>query len=498
MDQYEYVRIAHRVYGKKIREIARETGHSRSTIKKALRGEYLGYGPRESQPYPALGPYVGIIDRWLGEDQERPRKQRHTAIRIYHRLCREHGFDGGASTVRRYVREARLKIGLDPSGVFLPLDPELGMEAEVDWGNCHALVAGEYALLKLFCMRSKGSGKPFACCFPCERQQALLEGHIEAFRFYGGVFRTLIYDNLTTAVDKVLRGKDRKLQEGFRRFGAYYNFTPRFCNVNQAHEKGGVEGLVGYVRRNFLVPVPEVASLEELNAHLLAECIRYGDHRIAGREKTVKELFDQEKGHLLVLPEIPFSNVDIASGKVDKYSTVVIDKNRYSVPTNYAGLRIRVVIYVGRVDIFYGSRRIAGHERLYGNNKWQLDPLHYLELLSRRPQAFDSARPIRQWRTRWPLSMEQLLGRFCDSQGSTRGIKDFVRVLMLFKEHEEKEVLQAVEAAVKARVSSSEAVEHLIMRDQTVSFEPSRLPPGHWPTFPPPDLSVYAGIGGGL
>jgi len=495
VDQYAYIRIAHRVYGKGIREITRETGQSRNTVKKALRGEYEGYSERGRQPFPVLGSYLAIIDGWLKEDLERPRKQRHTAVRIYNRLRREHGFEGGESTVRRYVREARRRLGVTPSQVFIPLEPELGMEAEVDWGNCHAIVAEQYVRLKMFCMRSKGSGKPFVQCFPCERQQAFFEGHMEAFSFYGGVFRTLIYDNLTTAVEKVLKGKDRKLQESFEKFRAYYNFEARFCNLEQGHEKGGVEGLVGYARRNFLVPLPRVESLEELNGHLLAECAAYGDHRIAGRDRAVKELFNEEKQHLLSLPEIPFSNLDTACAKVDKYSTVMVDKNRYSVPTRYWQLRVRVVLYVGRVEIFYGSQRIAAHERVYGNNKWQLDPMHYLELLSRRPQAFESARPIRQWRAEWPDSFEKLLERFREAQGASHGTKEFIGVLMLFEKNEPKDVITAVETAVNAGVSSREAVEHLLRREKGAGNDASPNALGTWPTLPLPDVSVYSRIG---
>lgn len=495
MDQYAFIRIAHRVYGKGIREIARDTGHSRNTVKKALRGEYEGYSARGKQPFPALGPYLATIDRWLKEDMDQPRKQRHTAVRIYNRLRTECSFEGGESTVRRYVREARRRLGVNPAQVFIPLEPELGMEAEVDWGSCYAIVAGEHVKLKMFCMRSKGSGKPFVQCFPCERQQAFFEGHIEGFSFYGGVFRTLIYDNLTAAVEKVLRGKERKLQESFGKFRAYYNFDARFCNRDQAHEKGGVEGLVGYSRRNFLVPIPRVESLEELNACLLAECVAYGDHRIEGRDKTVKELFEEEKQHLLPIPEVPFSNLHTASAKVDKYSTVMIDKNRYSTPTRYAGLRVKVLLYVGRLEIFYGSQRIAAHERLYGNNKWQLDPMHYLELLAQRPQAFESARPIRQWRAKWPASLEKLLERFCKAQGPSNGIKEFIGVLMLFGDHGGKEVIKAVEAAVAAGVSSKEAVEHLLRTDKEAGRGGSPKPLDNWKTLPPADVSVYSQIG---
>jgi transposase len=495
VDQYAFIRTAHRVYGKGIREIARATGHSRNTVKKALRGEHEGYSSRGMQPFPALGPYVTTIERWLTDDMDQPRKQRHTAVRIYNRLRTEYGFEGGESTVRRYVREARRRLGVTPMQVFIPLEPELGMEAEVDWGGCHAIVAGEYTKLKAFCMRSKGSGKPFVQCFPCERQQAFFEGHIEAFGFYGGVFRTLVYDNLSSAVEKILKGTNRKLQGSFQKFQAYYNFEARFCNPDQGHEKGGVEGLVGYARRNFLVPIPRVETLEELNAHLLAECDAYGDHRIAGRDKTVKESFEEEKEHLLSLPRIPFSNLDTASAKVDKYATVMVDKNRYSVPTRYGGLRVRVVLHVARVEVFYGSQRIATHERLYGNNKWQLDPMHYLELLGQRPQAFESARPIRQWRSEWPASWEKLLARFREAQGPNHGIKEFIGVLMLFSTHGHKEVIEAVEAAVTAGVSSREAVEHLLRSERVEGHDHMPRSLGTWPTLPSPDVSVYSRIG---
>jgi transposase len=192
VDQYGYIRTAHRVYGKKIRQLARETGHSKNTIKKVLRGEYSGYTQRSKQPYPVLGPYLEIIDKWLTDDKGQPRKQRHTAARVYRRLKKEHGFTGGETTVRKYVKEAKLRYGLSGQQAYIPSEPTIGGEAEMDWGNCHAVIAGEAARLKFFCMRSKYSGKHFVRCYPCERQQALFDGHIRAFSFFGGVFPVLI------------------------------------------------------------------------------------------------------------------------------------------------------------------------------------------------------------------------------------------------------------------------------------------------------------------
>jgi transposase len=497
VDQYSYIRTAHRVYGKKIKQIARETGHSKNTIKKVLRGEYSGYKPRLKQPYPTLGPYLEIIDKWLEEDKKRPKKQRHTAVRVYHRLKSEHGFQGAETSVRRYVREAKLRLGVGSRQVFIPSGPYAGIEAEVDWGRCHAILGGVQTALKLFCMRSKYSGKHFVRCYPCERQQALFDGHIQAFSFFSGVFPVLIYDNLTTAVQKVLCGKKRVLQESYDKFRGYYNFTPRFCNRGQGHEKGGVEGLVGYCRRNYMVPVPQADTLEALNKKLLADCLSYGDHRLAGRQQTVHELYEAEKQYLIGLPDVGFSNLETSGGKVDKYSTVIVDKNRYSVPTAYAYLKVNVVLYVDRVEIFYGSKKIASHQRLYNNNKWSLHPEHYLELIQQRPQAFASARPIRQWRQSWPLCLERLLERFCQKQGHTKGIKDFISVLMLYKEHAAGHIETAVETALSSGGSSSQAVKHILIHKEGNGNQ-CFCALDNWQTLPPPDISVYGQIGGAL
>jgi transposase len=494
VDQYEYIRIAHRVYDKKIREITRETGHSRNTVKKVLKNEHMGYSTRQKQPFPSLGAYLGTINSWLVSDKDNPKKQRHTGTRIYNRLKNEKGYQGSISTVLRYVRIARQKIGISARQVFIPLDPPVGQEAEVDWGSSTAILDGQKVKLKFFCIRSKFSGKHFVRCYPCERQQALFDAHIQAFSYFGGVFPVLIYDNLTTAVQKVLVGKDRILQKEFKKFKAYYNFKPRFCTPGEGHEKGGVEGLVGYARRNYMVPIPQAKNLEDLNRLLLEECQAYGDHRISGKESSVNEMYEQEKHHLLGLPDIKFSNIQTTNGKSDKYSTVIIDKNRYSVPTAYAYLKIRAVLKVDGLDLFHGNKKIAEHPRLYNNNQWSLDPTHYLELIGQRPRAFASARPIKQWRKTWPANYEVLLSRFCASKGETKGIKDFIQVLLLHKDYNNKDIQAAVEKALRSNVSCSDAVFQILTNliEQPVPF--SSLP--NWKILPPPDVSVYSQIGG--
>jgi len=494
VDQYEYIRSGRRVYGKSIHQLQRETGHSRNTIRKVLRGEYQGYSPRENQPYPALGPYLSLIDKWLEEDKDRPKKQRHTAQRIFDRLEEEHGFDGGVSTVRNYVRQAKRRIGLGAPAVFIPLDPEAAKEAEVDWGTMWALIAGVLLQLKFFCMRSKYSGRHFVRCYPCERQQAFFEAHMHAFAFFGGVFSVLIYDNLTTAVRKILVGKERVEQEAFQKFRAYYNFEARFCNTASPHEKGGVEGSVGYVRRNYMVPVPEAASIDELNEQLLKKCLAHGEHRIIGREQTVNELFATESSYLLALPDVPFSNIQVKEAKADRYSTVMADKNRYSLPTCYVGLKVQVQLCATYVEIFYQRKNIARHERLYGNNKWKLNPDHYLDLLETRPGAFEAARPIRQWRASWPQCLEEFLEKLKSVHGHTAGIKEFIGVLQLYRQHRPDDVQAAVELAIEHKLGSSEGVKHILLYSEA-DYIPAPL--SGWPQLPAPDTACYGQLGGG-
>lgn len=493
MDQYELIRTAHRKYGKNISELSRLTGHSRNTIKKALRGEHWGYKEREYQPFPALEPYVEIIDEWLESDKVQPKKQRHTARRIYNRLVSELNFTGGESTVRRYVRLAKARLGIDSPGAFVPCDPSVGLEAEVDWGTAKAIIGGVTVRLKYFCMRSKYSGKHFVRMYPCERQQAFFDAHIHAFSFFGGVFSTLIYDNLTTAVRKVLQGKKRIEQESFQKFRAYYNFESRFCTPGKGHEKGGVEGMVGFVRRNYMVPVPEAATLEELNDKLFESCRSYGSHTISGREHSVDVLFEDEKQSLLQQPFVPFSNIHLQPGKADKYSTVIVDKNRYSVPSRYAGYPVKVQLTVERVIISFNGKKVADHARLFNSNKWSLDPDHYLELIQQRPQAFDSARPIVEWRKQWPKCLNILLERFQESSGITGGTKDFLNVLMLYREYEEKAIEQAISVALEQKIKSSQGIRHILIYNNCPEHI---IPPLEgWEGSAPPDLSVYGQLG---
>lgn len=492
VNQYEYVRIANRVYGKNISQIQRETGHSRNTIKKVLRDEHQSYCKRKNQPYPVLGPHLQTIEQWLKEDKNQPSKQRHTARRIFNRLKNEHGYQGSEGTVRRYVRLAKLQLGVDNSKVFLVLDAECGKEAEIDWGSAIAIINGMKTPIKFFCMRSRYSGKHFVRVYPCEKQQAFFDAHIHAFNFFGGIFSVMVYDNLTSAIKKVLQGRKRIEQESFTKFKSYYNFSARFNNVNSGHEKGGVEGLVGFVRRNYLVPVPCAENFEELNEKILIECLNYGAHRISTKEKNVNALFEEEKCHLIAIPQVPYSNIQIQTGKVNKYSTVIIDKNHYSVPWKYSGIQVNIEIYINRVKLYYEGKEIADHNRVFGVNKWVLNPHHFLEIIQRKPGAFGSSRAINQWRPSWPESLEKFLVVLQEKHGETRGIKEFISVLKLYTEYNKEEIESAIELSLENNVSDAGGVKLILQYTNTEeSFE--SLP--EWSGTIEPDVSVYGQLG---
>ena len=361
MDQYEWVRTAHRVYKKSIRQIARETGHTRRTVRKVLAGQDPKYRREKEPACPVMDPVAGIVEGWLRADRKQPAKQRHTAHRVWRRLVDEHGFTGAEPTVRRWVRERKMRLGWHRPGAVVPLDPEQALEAEVDWGTAWIRMKGEDVQVKLFCMRSRYSGKSFVRAYPRERQEMFLDGHIRAFDWYGGVFPTVVFDNLKTAVRRILRGKARIEQDRFTALRAHYTFESRFCNPARGQEKGGVEGLVGFARRNCLVPVPEVADFEELNAQLLERCATDDQRRIGGRSdaRTIGERHAAESERLLALPETPFENTKVVGVRISRYQTAQVDSNRYSVPTAYVGRRLWAHIGCDRVRFYADQKKVA-------------------------------------------------------------------------------------------------------------------------------------------
>jgi len=366
VNHFEIIRRKVLLDGSSQRDVARELGHSRKTVAKALvHASPPGYLMGVERRCPVMDAYRAVIEQWLESDKTAPPKQRHTAQRIYERLRDEHQFTGNEGTARRFV--AKLKAQ-QPQEAFMPLLFEAGEEAQVDWGEAKVIENGIQRTVQLFCMRLSHSKASFV--YPYERatMEAFLDGHVRAFDFFGGVPKRLAYDNLKSAVTHVGRGKDRKLNERFLQLRSHYLFDTRFCNIASGNEKGDVENLVKRSQRTYLTPVPEVTNIgTDLAQRLKESCerdlLKVDDHQTQSRS----QLLEKERTAFIPLPSSPFPACREESTHVSKQLLVRFDGNDYSVPTEQAHQPCVVRGFVDRVEIEVNHQQVAVHARSYGH-----------------------------------------------------------------------------------------------------------------------------------
>lgn len=468
VELFEQIRRDGEREGLGIRALAERHGVHRRTVRQAL--ESAVPPPRKvavGMPAPKLGEYRELIDGWLVADRHAPRKQRHTARRIWQRLVDEHGACVAETTVRDHVRKRRRELGRVGREVCVPQVHAPGQTAEVDWGEAEVCLAGAPTTVHVFFMRSCFSGAAFAMASPVETQQAFLEGHVEAFSWFGGVFCEVRYDNLGSAVKQVLRGRRRVETDRFVALRSHYLFESMFTTpgIEGAHEKGGVEGEVGRFRRNHLVPVPAVGSLAQLNALLREACERDLGRQIVGRAVTVGEQLAAERGLLRMVSE-PLDATEIAQVRVDAKALVTVRQNRYSVPVALAGRRVSAAVGAGEIAISHQGQVVARHERLHGkfNTAARLD--HYLELLSRKPGGLERSLPLAQERDRgdWPAVFDELWAALADRYDASQAAAQMVDVLMLCREHGAAQVELAARGALAAGAIDGKAVAVLARR----------------------------------
>src|SRR5438874_9230827 len=357
VEQHETIRRLYYLEHQSGRQIAQTLGISRHSVAKALESEvaptYTLSKPREA---PQLGAYKARIDELLTENRRMPKKQRYTAHKIFQILQTE-GYTCSESSIQGYAVDWR-KAHRRPA-TFLPLEFEPGQDGQVDWGEAQASIAGVQQTVQIFVMRLSYSRRSFVMAFPAQKQEAFFEGHVHAFEHFGGVPHRLSYDNLKAAVRILVEGRVREEQRAFIAFRSYYLFGSHFCTPGQGHEKGGVEHSVGFSRRNFMVPIPRVASFEELNHFLLEQCIRDDVRIVHGQAMSIGQAWKSEHAYFQPLPKRPFQCCVTRQVKLTPYSQVVYETNRYSVPAEKARRELVLKAYPFRVEIIWEHEVIA-------------------------------------------------------------------------------------------------------------------------------------------
>ena len=439
------------------REILRREGIHWETLKKILEhSEPPGYRIETPRPKPKIGPYLERIAQIIKEDKALPKKQRHTAKRIYERI-KEMGYPGQYTQVREAVREIkRVK-----QEVYMPLDHRAG-EAQVDFGYALAKVWGELRKVGFFVMVLPHSDVFFVMVFERECTESYWEGHVRAFEFFGGVPQRISYDNSRVLVSKIIGPHERKLTDGFLKLQSHYLFREHFCNVRRPNEKGVVEGVVKFARLNFFVPVPQVGDLEELNSKLAEMCRQDMNRRVRGKTGTKAELLKEDQSAFLALPPVPFDACRKQPTRANSLSLVRFDDNDYSVPVAYAHHEILIKGYVDRVVLYHKEKRVAEHRRSWKKEGVFFDYLHYLPLLERKPGSLDYARPLADLNLPdcFDILRRRLVG---EEEKEGEGIREFIRVLRLLEDYPMSKLREAVEKALIIRAHSRDAITQFLI-----------------------------------
>jgi transposase len=475
VDLYARVRQACRVKGMSTREASRVFGVDRKTVRKMLSFS-VPPGYRRSAPprRPKLDPFTGIIEGILEDDRTNHRKQRHTAKRIFDRLRDEYGFTGGYTIVKDYVRERRLRS----REMFVPLVHSPG-HAQADFGEAMAVIGGVARKVHFLAFDLPHSDGCFVKAYPAETTEAFCDGHNAAFAFFDGVPVSILYDNTKLAVARILGDGKRQRTRVFTELQSHYLFEDRFGRPGKGNDKGKVEGLVGFIRRNFLVPVPRAESFDALNDALVEQCRRRQAARLRGHKETIGERLERDRQVLLPLPPAPYDACDKRPGRVNSLSLVRYRSNDYSAPVTYGHREVLIRGYVDEVVISCGAEVIARHRRSYDSEDLIFDPLHYLPLIEQKIGALDQAAPLAGWDL--PEAFITLR-RLLEARMGKAGKREYVQVLRLLETFRLEELAAAVDDALQLGAIGFDAVKHLVLC--RIERRPSRLNLDVYPYLP--------------
>jgi len=413
MSQVEYIRDLYENEGLSLREIARQTNKDFRTVQKyAYRDNWNPPVKPYSEPdaYPVMGNYIRIVSEWLEQDEREPRKQRHTVKRLYDRLRDERGYKGSYSSVKRYVAIRKVEMQKNKES-FLPLAHPPG-QAQTDFGKFKyydAIGRGceGYALIVSFPYANTG----WMQVFPSENQECLLTGLKHIFHRIGGVPVRLRCDNMTTAVVQILEGTERVITDGFYRFMLHHRFKADFCAPAKGNEKGNVENKVGYTRRNMLVPVPVITDFDSFNEELLHRCNEDHDREHYERGELIRELWEDEKRHLLTLPEFEYEVFRYESLSVSKIGFIKVDTVKYGLSPEMHGKQVLAKIYFDKIEVFYDRCLLKTFRRSYEKNGEDSDWKDYLPTLVKKPGATEHTRFFNQMPKLWQDYLKSITGR---------------------------------------------------------------------------------------
>ena len=483
VELYARVRYAVMIEGISERAAADRFGINARTVSKMLKFSVPpGYVRRKPPFRPKLDGFTGIIESILAADRDRPKKQRHTSRRVFERLRDEHGFTGKITIVKDYVAGWRQRT----QEMFVPLVHPPG-HAQADFGEAIGVIGGVECKIHFFAMDLPHSDAIFVAAYPAETTEAFCAGHVRAFSFFGGVPKSILYDNTRIAVARILGDGRRRRTRVFAELQSHYLFEDRFGRPGKGNDKslprtrsgGKVEGLVGYARRNYLVPIPVFESFEALNAHLMDCCRRRLSDCLRGQDGTIGERLKRDLAAFQTPLPAPYDACEKVTTRVSSLALVRYRRNDYSAPTAYGHQKVLVRGYVHEVVITCGAEIIARHPRSYEREDFVFNPLHYLALIEQKINALDQAAPLADWK----LPEEFVtLRRLLEARMGKKGRREFVQVLRLMEVFKIDDVAAAVRDAIARGAVGFDAVKHLLLC--RIERRPPRLDMTIYPYLP--------------